>query len=233
MVGGRGPFLGLLVAALLGASTLASPGTALAAGGNASSTHTFIVAAYAFARASEARIPTMRQAVTARRRSLLKQCPKAALGSPQDEQSYQLSYEAAGALWSAGYGADASPIAGLVKATKGLRWSNGATQRAVTSFVDGLHGLGTLAPPHLCQDIASWKASGFTTVPAVTKKFDAYVEGLEAKDVPRRLLAPYADSTDRALMTKAEHIGTKLLNFETMVGGDAWYALTEGLELVP
>jgi hypothetical protein len=227
MVGGA---RALLLAVLLVA---ASPGAALAASSNAASTHTYIAAGYAFGRASEARMGAMRSAIQARKRALLRQCPRAALGSPQNEESYKLSYEAAGALWAAGYGADAGPIATLVRETRGLRWSNAKTNRAFTRFVDGLHSLSRLASPHLCEDIATWKASGFTVVPAATLSFDKHVEGLEAMPVPSRLLDPYAQGADRALLAQAQRIATKLLNFETQVGGDAWYALTEGLELNP
>jgi hypothetical protein len=220
----------LLLAVLLAA---AAPGAAAAASSNAASTHTYIVAAYAFGRASEGRMGVIRKAIQTRERALLRQCPRAAAGSPQNEESYKLSYEAAGALWAAGYGADAGPIATFVRQTRGLHWTSAKTNRAFASFVDGLHGLSKLPSPSLCKDIATWKTSGFTVVPATTVSFDKHVESLEAKPVASQLLAPYAQGADRALLAQAQRIATKLLNFETQVGGDAWYALTEGLELNP
>jgi hypothetical protein len=220
---------------LLLAAALASfaPGVAAAATGDVASTHALIAAGYTFGRESEGRMGAMRSATLAAKRGVLKACPRAASGSPQDEQSYQLSYEAAGVLWAAGYGADRDPIAKFAQATRGLRWSSAKVNRDFKLFVGGLHGLSTLATPHLCQDIASWKASGFTTLPARTVSFDARVEKLEAKPVPTKLLAPYAQGSDRALLSQVQRIETNLLNFETQTGGDAWYALTEGLELNP
>jgi hypothetical protein len=211
-----------------------APGAALAASSNASSTHTVILAGYSFVRESEGRMSAIRKAVQAQKRALLHQCPDAAADSPQNEESYQLSYEAAGALWSAGYNADAGPIAKFVKATRGLHWTNAKLNSAFKRLVDGLHGLSTLSLPHVCKDIATWKASGFATVPAITKSFDVRVEALEAKPPPPRLLKPYTQTgEERALLAQIQRGSTKLLNFETQVGGDAWYALTEGLDLNP
>lgn len=219
----------LLAAVLAGFA----PATAAAAGSDVASTHTLIAAGYTFGRESEGRMGAMRSAAQAAKRAVLKACPRAAAGSPQDEQSYQLSYEAAGALWAAGYGADRGPIVKFAQATRGLSWTSAKINRDFKLFVGGLQGLSTLATPHLCQDIASWKASGFTTLPARTVSFDAHVEKLEAKPVPAKLLAPYAQGSDRALLSQVQRIETNLLNFETQTGGDDWYEVTEGLELNP
>jgi hypothetical protein len=225
---------GAKVLSLVLVLAFAAPGAAFAASSNASSTHTVIFAGSAFVRESEGRMGAMRKAVEAQKQALLHQCPDAAANSPQTEESYQLSYEAAGALWSAGYGADAGPIAKFVKATRGLHWTNAKLNGAFKRLVDGLHGLSTLAVPHVCRDIASWKASGFATVPAFTKSFDVRVEALEAKPLPSSLLDPYTQTgQERALLAQIQRSSTKLLNFETEVGGDAWYALTEGLDLNP
>lgn len=220
----------LLLAAALASLT---PGVALASSSDVASTQTLIATGYTFGRESEGRMGAMRSATLAAKRSLLRACPRAAAGSPQDEQAYQLSYEAAGALWAAGYGADRGPIAKFARATRGLRWTSAKINRDFKLFVNGLQGLSTLATPPLCQDIASWKANGFTSLPARTVSYDARVEKLEAKPVPTKLLAPYAQGSDRALLSQVQRIETNLLNFETQTGGDAWYALTEALELNP
>jgi hypothetical protein len=220
----------LLIAVLLAAF---APGAAQAASIDVSSTHTLITAGYTFGRESEGRMGAIRHAVLASKRALLRQCAKIAAESPQDEQSYKLSYEAAGALWAAGYGADRGPIVKFARATRGLRWTSSRTNRAFKAFIGGLEGLSTLAAPPICKDIAGWKSSGYTKLTSATVSFDSRVEALEAKPVPSRLLSPYAQGSDRALLAQDERIETKLLNFETEVGGDAYYALTEGLELNP
>lgn len=219
----------LLAAVLL---TGAAPGSALAASGDVSSTHTLLTAGYTFGRESEAHMGAMRRAIHATKSKLLHQCGRIAKESPQDEQSYKLSYEAAGALWAAGYGADRGPILKFARATRGLRWSRPKINRSFEKFVGGLQGLSTLPTPPLCKDIAAWKASGYAKLPAETVSFDSRVEKLEAK-AELNLLAPYAQGADRSLLKQDQRIDTKVLNFETEVGGDAWYALTEGLELNP
>jgi hypothetical protein len=228
--GARAIRSGILLAAVL--LTAAAPSAALATGGDVSSTHAVLTAGYTLGRESEARMGAMRRAIHATKSKLLHQCGAIAKESPQDEQSYKLSYEAAGALWAAGYGADRGPIRKFVGATRGLHWSRPNINRAFEAFVRGLQGLSTLPTPPLCKDIATWKASGYTKLPAETISFDARVEKLEAK-AELGLLAPYAQGADRALLRQDQRIDTKVLNFETEVGGDAWYALTEGLELNP
>ncbi len=220
----------LLAAVLL---TGAAPSSALAASRDVSSTHTLLTAGYTLGRESEARMDAMRRAIHASKSKLLHQCGAIAKESPQDEQSYKLSYEAAGALWAAGYGADRGPILKFARATRGLHWSRPKINRAFEEFVGGLQGLSTLPTPPLCKDVETWKASGYTKLPAETTSFDARVEKLEAKAVPAGLLRPYAQGADRSLLKQDQRIDTKVLNFETEVGGDAWYALTEGLELNP
>lgn len=215
------------------ASVAAMPAAAANASQNSASTHAFIVANYALVHVSEGRIGLFTRRASARMHSLLHECRDAASGSPQNEEAYQLSYEAAGALWSVAYGADAGPIHTFVKAAAGLRWSNPRTEREVKRYVRGLHGLASLQSPHVCADIASWRASGYQTVPARTKSFDAYVESLEATPVPAHLLLPYLQPADKALLRRMQQGETKLLNAETLTGSSDWYTLTEGLGLNP
>lgn len=215
---------GLMLAASSGAS---------AASSNSASTHAFILADLTLSREGERRISLSQRRAKEGEHRVLRECPHAGAGSPQDEQSYALSYEAAGVLWSAAYGADARPIATFVRATSPLRWSNAATMHAVKRYVTGLNGLSKLRKPHVCEDIAAWKASGFTRLPAATTSFDAHLESLEATPVPSRLLLPYAGPKDRQLLALTKRIQTKLLNAETVLGSGDWYGLTEGLELNP
>lgn len=220
-------------AILLAATLLATlPGTALAAG-NSSATHQYITADYAFSRASIARLGTMRRITSSAKHRLLSQCGNAAAGSPQNEQSYALSYEAAGVLWSAGYGADARPIAALARQIGALRWSNPRLTRLAHSYAASLQALAHLRPPDVCADIAAWKRSGFTQLPAHVKPFQSRVEAIEVMPVPARLLASSEQPGDAALLRHTEKLQERLLEFETFVGGNDWYDLTEGLGLNP
>lgn len=225
-MGGRALLIAVLLAAIV-------PASAQAASVDVSSTHILIRDGYAFGRESEGRIGAMRKAIAASKHALLSQCPRIATESPQNEQSYKLSYEAAGALWAAGYRADRGPIVKFSRATHGLHWSSAKINRSFRAFVGGLQGLSTLVTPPVCKDIAGWKATGYKQLPTETVSFDAGLEKLEAKPVPNKLIEPYAQGSDRSLLPVIQRIETKLLNFETEVGGDAYYALTEGLDLNP
>jgi hypothetical protein len=223
----------MLAVALLPAAVLATvPGTAAAAG-NSSSTHQYITADYAFSKASIARLGTMRASASAAKRGLLSHCGNAAAGSPQNEQSYALSYEAAGVLWSAAYGADARPIAALAHRIGALRWSNPKLTRLAHSYAASLQALAHLRPPDVCADIAAWKRSGYTQLPAHVKQFQSRVEPIEVSPVPRRLLASSEQPGDATLLHRTEALQERLLVFETFVGGNDWYDLTEGLGLNP
>jgi hypothetical protein len=208
-----------------------APASAVAASSNGASTHAFILANYAFVRTSDARVSVMTRKTRERMKALLKECRGAANGEPQDEQAYKLGYEAAGALWSSSYRADAGPIAKLVRATARLRWSNAKTAAEVKRYVSSLQGLAKLPLPPVCADIVSWKESGFQSLPARTLRFDAMLETLEATPVPSRLLTPYEQPGDAPLLKRTKEIETKLLNVETLTGGNDWFRLVEGLGL--
>lgn len=238
MVGARRAFLAAVLTAVTSGVALVAPSFApsafaSAAPSNSASTHAFILADLTLSREGERRISLSQRRAKEGERKVLHECPRAGAGSPQDEQSYALSYEAAGVLWSAAYRADAKPIAAFVRATSRLRWSNAATMHAVRRYITGLDGLSKLRKPHVCADIAAWKTSGFTRLLGTTTSFDNHLESLEATPVPSRLLLPYAGPGDRRLLALTKRIQTKLLNAETVLGSGDWYGITEGLELNP
>lgn len=222
-----------MLLALLATLTTAMPQSAGAAGSNAAAAHAFILADHAFATASAKREGAMRRALTAQRRSLRRQCRAIAAESPQNNRSYEMSYEVAGALWSASYGADSGPIDELLRSVKRLRWSSHALARDARSYASSLHALATLRMPHVCEDLSTWKKGGYGEVPATTKRFDAMVEAIEVIPVPSKLLRRYAPRGDDALLRSTERLQRRLLNFETLVGGKAWYSTVEDLGLSP
>lgn len=201
------------------------------AASNAASTHAFAAADYAFLKASTAQERLVRKRIAAESESIVKQCGAEAAGSPQDNESYELSYEVAVALWSISYGAEAPQVAKLSKAVDMLHWSNNAINKDVKGYVKSLKELSHLPMPPVCSDIASWKASGFLVVPSSTKQIDKRVEPIEIKPVPSSLLARYASGSDRVALRRSQQLQQKLLNFETAVGANSWLSLLEKLEL--
>lgn len=218
---------GIVVLAVL----LAIPATASAADSNAIASRAYVKAAYAFAKASVALEPTIEKRVRDLKHKLLSSCPKVALGSPQNEESRQLSYEVAGALWSVSYGADAGAIATFASAVKPLRWQSSHTTHVADAYVKALSQLAALPTPNVCGEARAWRRSGYETLPAATVSFVRKVEAIEPEAVTPALLRPYLGAAERGTLTSTERLQEKLLNFETFFGGNTWQLLLEKLEI--
>jgi len=207
------------------------PARALATPQDAASTHAYIVANFALARASQARAQIAQAATVRLTRNLARACRDAGAGSPQNEESQKVSYEAAGALWSVTYGADAGPIGAFVRAVKPLRWTNPKLTRMAQDYARSLHELATLPLPDLCTDVRAWSASGFRTIPAATIRFDRYVESIEGHTIAPRLLAPYERPADRGIVERTTRLEIQLEHTETVTGFNDWDSLLEALGL--
>jgi hypothetical protein len=205
------------------------PATATATPRDVAAAHAYIQANYALARASEAKIGEVEAKVKTFTRRLGRECPNVGAGSPQNAGSQPLSYEAAVALWSISYRADAGPIDAFANAVRRLRWSNRRLARIAQRYATNLHALATLPLPNLCGDVSAWKTSGFKTVPGTTTRVDRHVEAIMTRTIPPSLLAPYEQPTDRAIVTRTVHLETKLEQAETGVGFDDWAAMLETL----
>ncbi|HUB36032.1 MAG TPA: hypothetical protein VL972_04350 [Solirubrobacteraceae bacterium] len=207
------------------------PAAALASSGDAGATHAYLEADYALAQASKTNVAPAQAKVVAFAHRLRGECGREGSGAPQTEAEQPLTYEAAGALWSITYGANARPIGAFARAVQGLHWSQRKLTHTAQAYAKTLQGLATLSLPHLCADVAAWKASGFGPAPAATVSFDRHVEALEAHAIPLKLLAPYEDAADRALAQRTAGLETKLLNTETVEGYNDWDLVLETLGL--
>jgi hypothetical protein len=208
-----------------------APATASASSRDLASTHTLVTAGYALAKAGVAKIPNALAAARHVISTLGRQCPGAGEGAPQDEEAQRLGLEAAGALWSAAYGTAARQIKAFVRAVKPLRWSSARVTRTVQSFARGLGILGALPMPPLCADVAQWRASGFSKVPASTESYDRLVEQTEIHAIPESLLRPYEGSGDHALAVGIKRLEGKLERAEVGIGFEYWNTLLEKLGL--
>jgi hypothetical protein len=208
-----------------------APAGSSAAPRDVAATHTLVTAGYALARIGAAKI---RPAEANARRVIGKfarECPGAGAGSPQNEESQLMSLEAAGALWSAAYGTGAKEIRAFVRTVKPLRWSDPKLTRRVQSLARSLRLLGTLPMPDLCGDVAKWRATGYTKVPASTVSYDKIVEQTEVHTLPERLLRRYERGNDHALALGIERFEAKLEHAEIEVGFEYWNTLLEKLGL--
>jgi hypothetical protein len=208
-----------------------APARAIATPQDIASTHAYIQANFAFARASEARVGTTQASIVRLKRQLGRECRDAGAGSPQNEESQKLSYEVAGALWSVSYGADAGPIRAFARVVRPLRWSNPKLTRIAQGYASSLQALAALPMPNLCGDVRAWSASGFRTIPATTIRFDQHVESITGHTIPPRLLIPYEHPADRSILERTTRVEIKLEHTETEAGVGDWFSLLETLGL--
>jgi hypothetical protein len=208
-----------------------TPATASATARDIASTHAYIQANFALARAGEAQIASTQGSIERRTRQFGRECRNIGAGSLQNEEAQKLSYEAAGAVWSISYGANAGPIRAFARAVKPLRWSNAKLTRIAQGYAQSLLQLATLPLPDLCGDVRAWKATGFQTVPASTLRFDAHVESIEGHSIPPRLLAPYEQPADRGFLARTTRFEADLEHLEFETGIEDWLTLLETLGL--
>lgn len=224
----------LLRSTLMAALALAlglAPAAANAALRDIASTHAYIQANFALARATEARIGITQTNIERRTRQFGRECHDVGLGSPQDEEAQKLSYEAVGAVWSVSYGSNAGAIRAFARAVRPLRWSNAKLTRTAQDYAKSLRELAALALPNLCGDARAWRASGFQTVPATTLRFDQHVESIEGHSIPARLLAPYEQAADRGVLARTTRLEADLEHLEFESGVEDWIALLDAVGL--
>lgn len=207
-----------------------APASALAKS-DAASTHAYVAADYALAKASEALVPRAQKRIASYRKKVGGECAHIGEGSPQTEKGWKLSYEVVGALWSISYGTDAGAIHRFMHVVRGLSWSSAKTTRIARRYATSLGELASLQMPDLCDDIQAWKSSAYETVPSDTLRFDNHAEGIELHTMPEKPLAPYLTPSDRRIVSRTEKLEEKLLNTETFVGANDWFAMLETLSL--
>ena len=208
-----------------------APAQASARPNNVAATHTYIQASYRLARASVVLIRPVQRKVQLLKEKLAQECPLIGAGSPENEASQPMAHEVADALWSIEYGAAAGPIASFVKTVGPLRWSSGAMTRIAHAYARNLHELATLPLPPLCEDVRSWKATGFQTMPPRTASLAARVDAIEPRPVPPRLLAPFERGADAGVLARAKALETKISENEFVLGQADWIHVLETLGL--
>jgi hypothetical protein len=208
-----------------------APTSADASSKDVASTHAYAVAAYAALHEVVSKWSTIEAGIHKLDLRFGAECPKVGAGSPQSEEEQKLSSEVAGALWATGYHTEAKVVQRFVKAVSPLTWSNPAITRAARRFTKGLHEMTLLPIPDLCGDVRAWQASGYKTVPADVEQYDQRVEAIEVKEIPRKLLLPYALPSDRGLIATDVRLDTRFGELEFERGQDDWDALLEVLAL--
>jgi hypothetical protein len=217
----------VLAAALAGAGA----GASSAGASDASSTHTYIQANYALAKAGVARIGAVQAKVQALNASLAQQCPDAGNGAPELEITQPISHEVVAALWSIVFNANAGSIATFISKVKHVHWSSVRITRVLTRYTKSLHELATLAMPNICEDVRAFASSGFRTVPAHVIALVEHAESVEIEPIPARLLAPFASGSDRGVLAKTTRLESKLEEQEFALGQSDWLEILGTLAL--
>ena len=208
-----------------------APAGAVAAPRDVASTQAYLVAAHTALHAVVSKWSSVEDGIHALDLRFHAECPDVGAGSPQSEEEQKLSYEVAGALWATGYHTDAGVVRAFVKAVGPLRWSNPTITRDAHRFTKGLQQMAALSVPNLCGDVRAWAADGYKAVPADTEQFDQHVEAIEVKEIPRGLLLPFLQSTDRPLLVQTEHLATRFEELEFSRGQIDWNTALETLGL--
>jgi hypothetical protein len=219
----------LLVALALG------PADALAGQGDIAATQTYLQANYRLVQLTAAKIRPIEATLRSVRSQALRECPRAAAGSPQDTDSEQLSNEVIGAMVTAAvHLVEAPPSREYVRIARRLTWSNRALTQAVHAYANKALGLVALAPPKLCADVKSWAASGFRTLPASTAVFaPRFISVWIAPGELPPALARYETPAERPLLRRTERLEKQFTEMEAHAGVQTWGEIMDGLGLLP
>ncbi len=212
----------------------ATPAPALAGPGDVAATRAYIQADYALVHAARVNLSTSEAALQTLRRQIAAACPKAAAGSPQDTDSEQLSNELFGAMTLAALSPDTQAVARFVRTVRGLRWSNGALTRKISTYAARLQTLSALPAPDICADVRAWAASRYRTLPASAVGFDSryYKVEVAVGEVPAALLAPSEQPGERGVLAHAQRIEGQLTEAEVNALY-TWWHIMESLALNP
>jgi hypothetical protein len=204
----------LALAALAGA-TLA-PASALGAPADASTTEAYLRANYALVVNGNGNIPRSEALLRGLRERLRRECGGIVIGSPQEENSNKLTWEAIGAMTIAGYQPGRRAIATFARAVAPLRWSNAALTRAVRSYARKLRTEVQTPPPDVCGDLRAWRASGYTSLPQSTLHFRAtfYTVYVGIGFLPLHLLGPSLPASQSGVVRRTQQLELRIAEAE-------------------
>jgi hypothetical protein len=209
-----------------------SPASASATSQDVASTHAYLVASYGALHAADSTWSSSVEASIHRlQRRLNSECPDIGAGSPQNEEEQKLASEVAGALWATGYRADAAIVRPYIATLKRLTWSKPQITRDAHRLAQGLQEMLALQVPDLCGDVRAWRSGGFGALPADVGPYADHAAGIEIHEIPRSLLVPYVQPSDRSLRARAEQAETRFEELEFVHGQDDWLALLKTVGL--
>lgn len=232
MLGWRTKIGATLAAVAIATTSAVAPAGAGAAGsGDVAATHAYLVAGYALLNDTVSRWSVVEAALNKLDARFKAECPHVGEGSPQSEEEQHFAMAVAGALWATGYAAKAKAVRAFVKTVGRLRWSRPAINHSAKALTKGLSEMLALGVPDLCGDVKAWAAGGYGAVPASVKQYAHKTEAIEIKQIPRGLLAPYVQGSDRALEARDRRLYARFEELEFVRGQAQWNGLLEVLSL--
>jgi hypothetical protein len=211
----RAPTAAALALAALACAAFA-PAGALAASSDTSTTEAYLRANYALVANGNGNIPTSEALLRRLRERLRRECGGIVMGSPPEENSNKLTWEAIGAMTIAGYQPGRRAIATFARAVAPLRWGNAALTRAVHSYARKLQTEVRTPPPDVCGDLRAWRASGYTSLPQSTLHFRTtfYTVYVGIGFLPLHLLAPSLPSSQSGLVRRTQQLELRIAEAE-------------------
>jgi hypothetical protein len=210
-----------------------APSIASGASGNVAASEAYVRANYALVRAGEAKLASAEAALQGLLSGIRRECPHVVAGSPQNEASEKLTWEIAAAMRVVVFRRFTGPIATFVRSVRSLRWSNAGLTRSVHDYANKLSAEATTTAPDFCADLRTWKASGYTQLPAGTLPFvNAFYPVQAIGMLPKRQLARYLGGAQSTVLAQTSQIEGRLSDFEANAV-ETWGKIMDAVELNP
>jgi hypothetical protein len=195
-------------------------------------TRAYIRANYRLVRAARANLAASQAGIRALVRQTVSACPLAGEGSYANGAANQVSEEVVGTIVTTAYRPDVRAIDAFAGAVNRLRWSSRGLTRIVRGYIVKLENLALLAPADICNDVKAFAATAFRAAPEGTVRFNKLylAANIEAEEVPLRLLAPYEDAHEAALLSRTKKLEAPLAEAEAKAV-EEWTTIMRGLAL--
>src|SRR5882757_3201010 len=128
------------------------------ASSNAAATHAYVQANSVLVKVARGKLATLEDQPRKVLARLKHECPGAAEGSPQNDESTQMSNEIIGAIVISAGKLIRPHVLRFVTAARSLHCSNPAIERPIRAYVANLAPLSKLEVPPLCTDTRAWAA---------------------------------------------------------------------------
>ncbi len=208
------------LAVVLVAALAVTAGTAQAQPSDLAPTRVYIQADYALSRSAKAHQSIVEASIRAYTRQLGRECPRVAIGAPQDTEAEQLYEEIVSAATGMVYRSDGAAIVRFAGTVQGLHWSSAKLTSTVHSYATRLRALAALPVPDVCADARAWVASHYTALPAATTAAGQRlrVGEMGPMEVPLELFARYEQPAEARTIAATKRLEEGLQEAEATQG---------------